>query len=278
MATVTTAFTSVAAGDPIHIKRGESLTYTLTGGATATLNFERSTSGGASWDIITTVTANTGPTTIVNEETTRFALYRWNCTVYSSGTATTTVKNTTEEVVGTGTSPVATVTAFEKGNATVKQTYLECNAVTVTITDDAGVAQFGGVKIYDFPEGMLLMKGALCSGTLTAGVTGTIIDDWDGDIALGTATATTGATLTGTEADYMPSVAVSAGASDKDGVVDAVSVATALTESGARWHDGTATAKDLFLNFVIDDDASHTAGTAEFTGTIVINWEMMGDN
>ena len=117
----------------------------------------------------------------------------------------------------------------------------------------------------------------MATGILTAGVTGTVIDNWDGDVALGTATATTGATLTGTEADIMPSVAVSAGASDKLGVVSAQSVATALTESGARWFDGTSTAKDLFLNFVIDDDASHGASTATFTGTIVINWEMMGD-
>lgn len=125
---------------------------------------------------------------------------------------------------------------------------------------------------------MLLIKGARVTGTLTAGTTGTIIDNWDGDVALGTATATTGATLTGTEADIMPSVAVSAGASDKDGVVDAASVATALTESGARWLNGMTTAKDMFLNFVIDDDATHTAGTATFNGTIEFNWEMLGDN
>jgi hypothetical protein len=159
-----------------------------------------------------------------------------------------------------------------------KKTVLECNALSVTITDDAGVAQYGGVKVYDFPEGHLLTKGARVSGILTAGATGTIIDNWDGDVALGTATATTGATLTGTEADIMPSVAVSAGASDKLGVVSATAVATALTESGARWFDGTSTAKDLYLNFVIDDDATHTAGTATFTGTIEINWEMLGDN
>ncbi len=277
MASVSTAFTAVAAGDSILVRPGFSLVYTLTGGATATLNIEKSTSGGASWDVIETVTANTGPTTVVNKDS-RQALYRWNCTAFTSGTATGVVKDLTEEVIGTGSSPIATVTAIEKGNDTVKQTYLECNAVTVTITDDAGVAQFGGVKVYDFPEGMLYFKGALVDGILTAGVTGTIIDDWDGDVALGSATATTGATLIGTEADFSTSTAVSAGGSDKLGVVDAPSVAAVLTESGARWMDGTATAKDLFLNFVIDDDASHTAGTAEFTGTIVLNWEMMGDN
>ena len=278
MASISTSFTSAAAGSPILIKRGKQLVYQLTGGATATLVFERSTSAGTSWEAIKTVTANTGPTIVTNELNVD-ALYRWRCTAYTSGTAVGTVKDITEEVIGRGAPPAAIgVTVFEYGDNVARQTVLECNTVTVTITDDAGVAQYGGVKVYDFPAGMLLFKGAQVNGILTAGVTGTIINNWDGDVALGTATATTGATLTGTEADYMPSVAVSAGASDKLGVVDAVSVATALTESGARWLDGTATAKDMYLNFVIDDDATHTAGTATFTGTIVFNWEMMGDN
>ena len=277
MASQSNSFTAVGGGTAILIKRGKSVTYRLTGGATATLNFERSDSGGVSWDIIQTVTANTGPTTVVNNGNSD-ALYRWNCTVYTSGTATGTVKDATEELLGAGTASVNTITAYEYGDSVARKTVLECNGLVVTISDDAAVAQYGGVQAYDFPNGMLLIKGARVTGTLTAGTTGTIINNWDGDVALGTVTATTGATLTGTEADIMPSVAVSAGASDKDGVVSAVSVATALTESGARWLDGTTTAIDMFLNFVIDDDASHTAGTATFNGTIEVNWEMMGDH
>lgn len=279
MSSVTTAHGSVAAGTAILIKAGSSYTYSLTGTHNATVRFESSDNGGSSWELIQQVvtTALISPTTLINEGG-KDRLYRSNCTVYASGTATANIKDTTEEVVGVGSSSTSGVSVFEKGSGVSKQTYLECNAVSVTITDDAGVAQFGGVKVYDFPEGMTLIKGAQCNGILTLGTTGTFIDNWDGDVALGTATATTGATLTGTEADIMPSVAVSAGASDKDGVVNAASVATALTESGARWFDGTATAKDLFLNFVVDDDATHTAGTGTFTGTVVFNWEMMGDN
>lgn len=178
---------------------------------------------------------------------------------------------------GIGTENGATVSAAE-AMPIVHRTTLTLTATPVTITDDAGVAQYGGVKVYDFPEGMLCVLGAVVTGSLTAGVTGTIIDNWDGDVSLGTVTATTGSTLVSTEADIMQSVAVSAGASDKIGVVDAVSVATALTESGARWLDGTATAKDMYLNFVIDDDVTHTSGTAAFTGTIEFVWLSLGDN
>lgn len=186
------------------------------------------------------------------------------------------VTNTLKSTAGVGAKNGATVQVAENGIGPTHQTVLTCTATTVTISDDAGVAQYGGVKVYDLPLGHIATLGAVVSGILTAGVTGTIIDNWDGDVALGTATATTGATLTGTEADIMQSVAVSAGASDKDGVVQAKSIATALTESGARWLDGTGTAKDVFLNFVIDDDATHTAGTATFTGTITLTWINLG--
>lgn len=278
MASVTTAHGAVGAGTEILIKSGNSLTYRLSGTFVGTVRFERSDSAGNSWDLVEEATAAAGPTTIVNDSG-KDQLYRSNCTAYTSGTATALVKDATEEQIGVGTSPTSGVTVYEHHiEGPVHRTVFECNQVTVTITDDAGVAQYGGVQLYDFPEGMICNLGAQVNGTLTAGVTGTIIDNWDGDVALGSATATTGATLTGTEADFMQSVAVSAGASDKDGVVDAVSVATALTESGARWFDGTATAKDLFLNFVIDDDATHTTGTAEFTGTINILWVSFGDN
>ena len=172
----------------------------------------------------------------------------------------------------------STVTVQEYGNGIVNKTILTCTATPVTISDDAGVAQYGGVKVYDFPIGLICTLGAVVDGAVTAGVTGTIIDNWDGDVALGTVTATTGATLVSTEADIMASVAVSAGASDKIGVVDAVSVATVLTESGASWLDGTGGAKDVYLNFVIDEDATHTAGTAAFTGTITLLWMPMGDH
>lgn len=177
---------------------------------------------------------------------------------------------------GVGAKNGATVAAVEYGDTIWHRTILTCTATPVTISDDAGVAQYGGVKIYDFPAGLIITMGAVIDGALTAGVTGTIKDAWEGDVALGTATATTGATLTGTEADILQSTAIAA-ATGKVGTCDAVSAATALTESGARHLDGTSTAVDMYLNFVIDDDATHTAGTAAFTGTISFLWANLGD-
>ena len=176
---------------------------------------------------------------------------------------------------GAGTMPATTgLTVAEYGNdVSGRKTVLTCSSVTVTISDDAGVAQYGGVQVYDFPLGLIWIKGAVVSGTLTAGVTGTITDNWEGDVALGTVTATTGATLVSTEATILQSTSVVAGASDKIGVVSAFPVATQVTESGSRHIDGTVTAADCFLNFVIDDNMTHTAGTATFTGTITLFWQ-----
>jgi len=187
----------------------------------------------------------------------------------STGTPVTTA--------GVGAKNGATVSVAEQGDAILHRTVITCAATPVTITDDAGVAQYGGTgKLYDFPEGLILTLGAVIDGSVTLGTTGTITTTWAGGVALGTATATTGATLTGTEADIMPEVDVGA-ATASVAVVDAVTAATALTESGATWLDGTATAKDLYLNLVVDDSATHTSGTGTFTGTVTLHWINLGD-
>jgi len=193
------------------------------------------------------------------------------------GRVATLVEKGWPEACGT---PIAstTVTRQELGLCPVHKTILTATALPITITDDAAVAQYGGAvtAIYTFPQGLICNLGAVIDGTITLGVTGTIIATWAGGIALGTVTATTGATLVGTEATWMPEVDVAA-AVGSVATVDAVSVATALTESGARWVDGTTTPAPVFLNLVVDDSATHTSGTGTFTGTVTLTWINLGD-
>ena len=165
----------------------------------------------------------------------------------------------------------ATVVATETGDNLLHKTVLTCTALPLTVTDDAGVAQYGGVQVYTFPLGLVVTQAARVAGNLTLGVTGTIIDAFTGVNALGSVTATTGATLTGTEATWLQSTA-NAAASTKVAAITSFSIATALTESGGRVYDGTTTAAPVFLNFAIADDATHTTGTGTFTGTITILW------
>jgi hypothetical protein len=168
-----------------------------------------------------------------------------------------------------GTKNGSTVTATETAGV-VNKTVLTCVATPISIADDAGVAQYGGVKVYDFPEGLIHVLGAKIDGAVTLGTTGTIINTWAGGIALGTVVATTGATLASTEANILAENDVAA-ATAKVAACDAVS-------TGASTHNGTATAVDAYLNLVVDDDATHTAGTGSFTGTITIHWINLGDN
>jgi hypothetical protein len=169
-----------------------------------------------------------------------------------------------------GTKNGTTVAAAES-YPVLHTTVLTLTATPVTVTDDPGVAQYGGTgKIYSFPEGLVGIQGCVVAGALTLGTTGTIIDAFTGVTALGTATASTGSTLTGAEADIMASNAVGA-ATSKVATIDGASTTLPVL-------DGTAAAKDVYLNFAIADDATHTSGTGHFTGTVTINWVKLGDN
>lgn len=213
-----------------------------------------------SWELLTSLTANVQYVSDAFSVATDVRIDAGpDYVLYNTGTLT-----------NVGVENGATVSAVEYNEGFIHKTVLTLTATPVTITDDAGVAQYGGtVKIYDLPEGAISFLGCVVDGDLTLGVTGTIIATYDGDVALGTVTATTGATLTGTEADIMASVPLSTAIADV--------AATAGISATPTIIDGTATAKDVFLNFVIDDDATHTSGTGTFTGTVTMLWTNSGD-
>lgn len=164
-----------------------------------------------------------------------------------------------------------TVVATETGDKLWHKTTLTCTAVPISVADDAGVAQYGGVQVYTFPAGLIATTGAAIVGDLTLGATGTIIDAFTGVNALGTVVATTGSTLVAGEATWLQSTA-NATAATKVAAISSVSVATQVTETGSRVYDGRATAAPMFLNFAIADDVTHTASTGTFTGTITFVW------
>lgn len=179
---------------------------------------------------------------------------------------------------GVGAIPAAVaayITATEYGDESFHKTVLTCTGLPLSVADDAGVAQYGGVQVYTMPKGAIVSLGASIKGSLTLGATGTIIDAFTGVNALGTVTASTGNTLTSTEATWLQSTD-NATAAAKTAEITSFSVATALTESPGRVVNGTVTAAPVFLNFAIADDATHTAGTGTFTGTITIAWVNVG--
>lgn len=149
------------------------------------------------------------------------------------------------------------------------KTILTLTSVAVTMTDEAGVVAYGGVKLYDLPEGAILFGGAVADLDITA--SGGINANFDGDFGVGTVTASNNATLATTEQNIIPTTATPQAVS---------SVTTANGKSTATENavvDGTSTALDVYLNFLVDDADQNGGGTITVTGTISILWCNLGD-
>lgn len=197
-----------------------------------------------------------------------------NVTGNTTGRHTATaVGLTTAEIGADG---GATITTVEEGDGLWHRTTLTCTATPLTFGDEGGVGQYGGVKVYDFPAGLILFGAAVIDGDVT--LAAPAIDEWAGDVGLGTAAPTDYASGVNAGGVALLDSTEIAAATAKVAPVDAVSTATALTESPFRLINGTGDAGDLYLNLRIDDDAAHDDTiTGTFTGTIVLVWCKVGE-
>lgn len=187
-----------------------------------------------------------------------------------NGTAWVDANGGTALARGDGAKNGATVTAAESGDGIVHKTVLTLASTPVTVANTTG-ASFGGVKLYDLPEGRILVLGVTASlGFVWTGES--IAAGGSGDYSLGT-TITADATLDGTDVDLLPSTAMT------DPAVSGVAAATAGALAASAQFDGTGTAKDVNLNIIIDDAdvADGDSDTVLASGTIVITWINLGD-
>lgn len=174
---------------------------------------------------------------------------------------------------GNGASAGSDVTVVEYGAQMLHKTVFTLDEQAVALTDNTGTIAYGGLKVYDFPEGAVMVVGVTSDLDLTKSSDG-VNDDWDGDFGLGTVTATDDASLTTTEDDILPSTATPQATSG---------ATTANGQSTAAENvvfDGTDTAKDMFLNFLVDDsdhDVDSTACNLIADGTITLYWINLGD-
>lgn len=160
-------------------------------------------------------------------------------------------------------------TVKEFGVGPLKQTVITLSSRSITMTDEAGVVAYGGTKIYDFPAGNILVLGATADLTVTKSGAG-INADFDGDFALGTVTASNNNSLASTEQNLIPTTPT------------AQAVAGATTAKGINIAaiaplDGTATAVDVYLNFLIDDADQNGGGALLVSGPITLTWINLGD-
>lgn len=160
----------------------------------------------------------------------------------------------TQEVVGITTAGIgakngATVTAVENGDPVLHKTVLTLTATPITLTDEAGVGQYGGVKLYDFPAGNILVFGAVVDADITLTETWWV-DTAEGDVGMGTIAPTGGDALATTEQNIIATTAVAALAAQV-GPIDAQSAGVATLGAAG------ATDSDAYLNVRIDDNAAH---------------------
>lgn len=169
---------------------------------------------------------------------------------------------------------VTGLTVREDGIGPLKKTTLTFVNVTFALTDVAATVAYSGKKIYDMPAGAILFLAAKADLALSKSSAG-VNTDWDGDVSLGTVTASNNATLTSTEANLIPSTPTPqavAGVTTADGV--------STSTEAAKIIDGTATAMDVYLNLLVDDADQDVTGTPcnlIVNGTVTLHWLNAGD-
>ncbi len=275
---ITKTFSAVGSTAEMHIKRGESLLYRFDALASwdDTVVLRKTTNGGLNYEVIDTFTATDedGATLIATED----ANYLFTCTVFTAGTSAVTLTNLSTDAVADesrGTPSVPTCTVEEVGDGVLKKTILRLASVPVTVISVTTGAGVGGTELYGFPLGHINMLGCISSLScvIAAGDQADFTDATpQGDIAIGSL-APANADGLGTDAtddDFATAVALT---------MAAYSSSSQLTSEPALLMDGTSTAKNLFVNLLIDaaDIDDDTTSTVYVSGVVVVTWLNLGD-
>ena len=168
--------------------------------------------------------------------------------------------------------PKAGLKAVTSGQGGSYRTVITLTGMQIPVTN---ALDYASQKLFDFAAGKVRIKGGTASLAFAVLTTraSTINDDAAMDWSLGTAAASATA-LASTMVDVIAK-------QDKtlDGDDAAYTTAQAADVAAAATHDGTSTAKDIYLNVAfptatdVDGD-----GTLAVSGTITVLYEMWGDN
>lgn len=268
MSIVNKSFTAVGASEKLLVSSGSVLNVSISGTYAATLVVEQSRNGGMSWEpLLTSAVANAtvNEDILIEDPANQAVQVRIRCSAFTSGTVVTALTN--ENVDGTGLIAAGATTVVE--GLPVRVTKLTLTAKSITLTDDPGNGQIGSLKLYDLPEGRIVILGSVIDGSLTLNGT-EWLDAAEGDIALGTAAISGGGAMTGTEQDILPTTAIAA-MSAQVGPVDAIGPTAPV------FLDGSVTPKDVYLNIRIDDNAAHITATGTITADVALMWVNLDD-
>lgn len=235
---------------------GGDLTLTVTGGYNAEADTSLTFGDAGDWVLFISVEVGSS--------------FYWR--IVASGGVNPAIRTTD----GIGAKNGTTVAAAEYGDGIVHKTVLTLTNCAVEMFDEEGVVAWGGTKIYDFPAGAIQILGAVVDMSATVSGNG-INADFDGDCALGTTIATNANNaLAGTEADILASFATNQ-AADSVAAVEGQGCSVVAASL-----NGVATAKDMYLNMLVDD-ADHDIVNGDnnvyllCSGTVTVHWINLGD-
>lgn len=176
------------------------------------------------------------------------------------------------DAYGAGAAAGTRVTAVERvGGGGQHFTELTLDNTHVTSADNGAAGGQASQKVYDFPTGRIQIDGAEFNLAVLAGYTG-IANNSTLLASLGSVAAGAGdATLTGTEANMIPSTALGATtlSSGAGTFKNAAGPASSVL-------DGTGTAIDAILNMTIDATGSTAASAIIVSGKIRFWWRNLG--
>jgi hypothetical protein len=178
-----------------------------------------------------------------------------------------------ETSVNIGSVPAAIadyVVATEYGDGTFHRTVLTVTGLVVSTVDNGTAGHAGAVQVYDFPKGYVRIEGGVMKWTNMV-VDGTgLPNNSEIDIGIGsTAAGTDMVSLSGTTQDIVT----------KDDITfSTLTAATNQTQGNVTVAalDGSATAKDAYINVAASAATGTADGTLTLTGTVVIDWTNLG--
>lgn len=166
---------------------------------------------------------------------------------------------------------------IEASQAGYTKTVLRFEDTPIPLVDEAGVVAYGSLKVFDMPAGLILIAGAVADLAVTTEAVDPeadsgVIATFDGDFGVGTTAAGNNNALATTEQNIIPTTPTPQ-------AVGGATTAKGVSTAGVVL-DGTGTAADVFLNFLVDDadqDVTTEPSRLVVNGTLTLIWALAGD-
>ena len=158
-----------------------------------------------------------------------------------------------------------------KAQAPINKMKISVNHPVSSLATSTAIG-FGSVVIGDFPEGNILLLGAVATLKFTGPTSANLVDTWEGDFGVGS-TPASDATISGADEDIIPETALAAATAEVSPTTRAFLAAPAVL-------DNTAGALEINLNVLVDaaDITDDETVTLTVTGDLVLSYQVLSDD